>query len=182
MNSDRWFSHRLSGRLFSFFFFTLFYFVVFINLESVHDLFGCSRCCRTRSLSTTMWLGGRRGESFCLASSSTCVLGVSSVSMKTPLILTSAPQSKYTKIWSGEKHLAPCLFICINESWPNSEILINLFRSVQKDPETKKISVVSKVIKVCAFVSPWFSLFPCEIQRKCCAAHKSSLDMKLESF
>lgn len=88
----------LVWQAFFFFFFTLFYFVVFINLESVHDLFGCSRCCRTRSLSTTIWLGGRRGESFCLASSSTCVLGVSSVSMKTPLILTSAPQSKYTKI------------------------------------------------------------------------------------
>lgn len=148
-----------------FFFFTLFYFVVFINFEPVHDFFGCSRCCGTRSLSTTMWLGERSGESFCLASSSTCVLGVSSVSMKTPLILTSAPQSKYTKIWSGEKHLAPCLFICINESWPNGEILMHLFRSVQKDPETKKIAVVSKVLKVCAFVSPWFSvcLFPREM-------------------
>lgn len=159
MNSDRWVSHLF------FFFFTLFYFVVFINFEPVHDLFGCSRCCGTRSLSTTMWLGERSGESFCLASSSTCVLGVSSVSMKTPLILTSAPQSKYTKIWSGEKHLAPCLFICINESWPNGEILMHLFRSVQKDPETKKIAVVSKVLKVCAFVSPWFSvcLFPREM-------------------
>lgn len=42
---------------------------------------------------------------------------------------------------------------------------MHLFRSVQKDPETKKIDVVSKVLKVCAFVSPWFSvcLFPREM-------------------
>lgn len=33
----------------------------------------CSRCCRKRTLSTTMWLEERSGESFCFVYSSTCV-------------------------------------------------------------------------------------------------------------
>lgn len=65
-----------------------------------------SRCCRKRTPSTTTWLGGRSAESFCFASSSTCVSEESSVSMKTPSILTSAPQSKSIKTWSGGQNLS----------------------------------------------------------------------------
>lgn len=60
-----------------------------------------SRCCRKKTLTTTMLLGRRNGESFSFASLDTCVLEESSVNMKTPLIRISAQRSRCTKTWSG---------------------------------------------------------------------------------
>ena len=64
-----------------------------------------SRCCRRRTLSSTVCLGERIERSFCFAFSSTFVLEESSVSTKTPSSPTSAPQRKSTETWSGGQHL-----------------------------------------------------------------------------
>lgn len=72
------------------------------DADSIQDFVASSRCYRMKIRSTTMQSGKRDEKSFCSASSNTCALEESSVSTRTPLIPTSAPQRKYTKTWLGQ--------------------------------------------------------------------------------